>query len=92
MENQYDFKLIDGIFSPTDAGKVLTTLINNKINYHNLEDFSNHIRFNNDLKHSKKRVMELNQSTEDIKKILELAESNGFNLLVKSTIDIKFVK
>ncbi len=92
MENHYDFKLIDGVFAPSEAEKVLISLINNKINYHHLEDFSNHIRFNNDLSHSKKRVLELNQAKDGIKKVLELAKENGYNLSVNSTIEITFSK
>jgi hypothetical protein len=45
MEQDQNFKLIDGIFTE-EAEKVLTTLLNYKIDYHNREDFSNHIRFN----------------------------------------------
>lgn len=92
MENQYDFKLIDGDFTPSEAEKVLILLINNKINYHYLEDFSNHIRFNNNLLHSKKRVVALNQAKEEIKKILELAKKNEINVIINSTIEIKFSK
>lgn len=92
MENQYDFKLIDGDFTPLEAEKVLISLINNKINYHYLEDFSNHIRFNKNLLHSKKRVVALNQAKEEIKKILELAKKNEINVIINSTIEIKFSK
>jgi hypothetical protein len=47
METNKFFKLIEGVL-PQKKGNVLTTLINSKIDYHNLEDFSSHIRFNND--------------------------------------------
>jgi hypothetical protein len=52
MENQQIFKLIEGFYLRR-SGNVLTTLINSKIDYHNLEDFSSHIRFNNDISNSK---------------------------------------
>jgi hypothetical protein len=42
MEQDQNFKLIDGIFTAEEAEKVLTTLLNYKIDYHNREDFSNH--------------------------------------------------
>ena len=92
MDNQYNIKLIDSVFTPSEAEKVLLSLINNKINYHNLEDFSNHIRFNNTLSHSKKRVQELNEAKDEIDKIVELAKANGVNLTVNSFIEIKFSK
>jgi hypothetical protein len=53
MEQDQNFKLIDGIFTAEEAEKVLTTLLNYKIDYHNREDFSNHIRFNQSIEHSK---------------------------------------
>jgi hypothetical protein len=45
MQNKSEHKLIDGIFEPDEAKNMLNSLINNKINFHNLEDFSNSIRF-----------------------------------------------
>ncbi|MBK9224611.1 MAG: hypothetical protein IPO23_08295 [Flavobacterium sp.] len=92
MDNQYRIKLIDSVFTPSEAGKVLISLINNKINYHNLEDFSNHIRFNNDLSHSKKRVQELNLAKDEIDRIVELAKNEGLNLSINSVIEIKLSK
>lgn len=92
MENHYDFKLIDGVFEPSDAEKVLISLINNKINYHHLEDFSNHIRFNDNLSHSKKRVQELHQTKEDLKKLIDQAKEKGYHLTVNSTIEITLSK
>lgn len=84
------YQLIDNTFSPAEAEKVLIKLINSKINYHNLEDFSNHIRFNNDPIHSKKRIQELNETKEKIKELIAIAEQKGVNLIVNSTIEISF--
>ena len=39
MENKLTIKLIEGNFLPNEAGKVLFSLINSKIDYHNLEHF-----------------------------------------------------
>jgi len=90
MENQQVFKLIEGVFTSEEAGDVLTKLINSKIDHHNLEDFSSHIRFNNDISNSKKRLLELNETKEEIKKLLKVAEGKGLNLFIKSTIEISF--
>lgn len=88
MKNEQVLKLIDGVFSPQAAEKVLTTLINSKINYHNLEDFSNHIRFNKDIAHSKKRIAELNEEKEKIKNLLEYATANSLDVVVNSLVEI----
>ncbi|MFQ3173114.1 MAG: hypothetical protein ACI9WT_000089 [Flavobacterium sp.] len=90
MKNQQVFKLIDGVFTSEEAGSVLTTLINSKIDYHNLEDFSSQIRFNKDVSNSKNRLQELNETKEEIKKLLGAAEVKGLNLVIKSTIEISF--
>ena len=71
MKNNQEIKLIDGIFSVEDADKVITKLINYKIDYHIREDFSNHIRFNNNIEHSNIRVEELNQTIIAFKRFIK---------------------
>lgn len=90
MENQREFKLIDGIFSAEEARNILTALFNYKIDYHNKEDFSNHIRFNKDISHSKKRIQELTEAKKNIKEMLENSKANPKNLVIKSNISISF--
>lgn len=92
MENNKEYKLIDGIFSSEDAEKVLTALFNYKIDYHNREDFSNHIRFNNDIEHSKKRISELTASKEALKELFSNTKLNNLNLVINGTISIEVVK
>ena len=58
MKNETVFKLINGVFSQEEATNVLTALFDYKIDYHIKEDFSNHIRFNQDITHSEKRIQE----------------------------------
>lgn len=92
MEGTQNFKLIDGVFSPTEAKKLIISLINNKINYHNLEDFSNHVRFNDNLSHSQKRILELQETKDEISNLIAFAEKQGFQLKINSTIEINIIK
>lgn len=92
MENNQEFKLIDGTFSIEDADRVLTTLLNYKIDYHNREDFSNHIRFNKDIEHSKKRIQELTETKEQIKNLIKNSKSEDIKFVIKSNISIELVK
>jgi hypothetical protein len=92
MEDNQIFKLIDGSFSIEDAEKVLTTLLNYKIDYHNREDFSNHIRFNKAIEHSKKRIQELTETKEQIKKLIQNSKSEDLKFVIKSTISIELEK
>lgn len=92
MENIQNFKLIDGTFTSEDAEKVLTALFNYKIDYHNREDFSNHIRFNKDIEHSKKRITELTKTKEAIQLLVAKSKSDNFNLVINSTVTISLEK
>ncbi len=85
-----NFKLIDGIFTSEDADQVVTALINYKIDYHNREDFSNHIRFNHEIAPSKVRIQELMATKEDIKQVIASAKGKNKKLVIKGTISIHF--
>jgi len=88
MENEQNFKLIEGIFHPLEAQKLLMEMINTKINFHNLDAFSNHIRFNTSISNSKSRVNELNETAEKIKSLIQYAQANNLELEIKSNISI----
>ena len=92
MKNNQEFKLIDGTFSIEDANKVLTTLLNYKIDYHNREDFSNYIRFNKNLEHSKKRIQELTEAKEQIRSLILNSETEDIKFVIKSNISIEIEK
>ena len=89
MKDNTEFKLIDGVFSLEDADRVLTTLINYKIDYHNREDFSNHIRFNKDIEHSKKRIQELTETKDQIKNIINNSKLGDPKFIIKGNITIE---
>ena len=92
MKNNQEFKLIDGTFSIEDANRVLTTLLNYKIDYHNREDFSNHIRFNKNIEHSKKRIQELTEVKEQIRSLILNCETEDIKFVIKSNISIEIEK
>jgi hypothetical protein len=76
MNKNLDFKLVNGTFNADDAKTVVNSLIESKINHHNLEDFSNSIRFNSDSSHSKKRIIELNEINTKLNEIIAEAGKN----------------
>lgn len=86
-----NYKLIDGEFSPEEAKKILLSILNSKIDFHNLYAFSNHIRFDNDLNISKKRIGELNVTKEEIIELIEKGIQDGHNFRIKSSIDIELI-
>ena len=90
-QKEQEFKLIEGQFYPDEAMNVLMTLFNSKINYHQLESFSNQIRSGGDVSSSQKRIQSLKDSMETIKAILNQADLEGKQLKIEGLIQITFV-
>jgi hypothetical protein len=88
MQNLKEFKLIDGVFTSAEATQVLTALLNYKVDYHNREDFSNHIRFNKDPEHSTSRIEQLVQSKKDLDTFLDQLNEQNLQLKIDGTITI----
>jgi hypothetical protein len=89
MEKKQDFTFIDGVFTFDDADKLLIALLNYKIDYHNREDFSNHIRFNQEMTHSKVRIQELIATKDEIKQVIASAKEKNKKLVINSTLTIR---
>ena len=90
MANQQKLKLIEGVFSPQEAIKLISSLIQSKINFHKLDDFSNHIRYNKEIESSKNRIVELNQTLEEFKTMALEAKKLNKKLVLNSFINIDF--
>ena len=89
MKQLYAIDLINSYFSKEEATELILSLINYKIDYHNREDFSNHIRFNNNIEHSNIRVEELNQTIIAFKKFIKEHTDNPTKFKIKSFISIE---
>jgi hypothetical protein len=89
MVKTEEYKLIEGTFPAADASKILLEIINNKINYHNLQIFSIQERFNGDASHSEKRVKELLKISKALKKTLAAAEKKGSMVEIYCPINIR---
>jgi hypothetical protein len=92
MKNESQHKLIEGVFDPNEAKTLLNSLINNKISFHSLEDFSSQIRFNKDTNHSKKRIEELNKMKALIEEMIIQAETEKHTLEIECMIKISVNK
>ena len=87
-----EYKLVNGEFSAEEAQKIIMALINSKIDFHNLFAFSNHIRFNNDVNASKKRIEELNLVKDEMIELIKKGSQDGYNFRIKSSISIELIK
>ncbi|WP_310560465.1 hypothetical protein [Flavobacterium sp.] len=87
-----EFKLVEGEFNATEALNILMSLFNSKIDYHQLDSFSNHIRHGADMSFSKNRIQVLSQSIDSIKEIVKEANSKGKKLKIDGIIQISLVE
>ena len=92
MENKHILKLIDGKFIPSEAREVLFDLISSKINYHQMEMFSNEERFGKDESNSESRIEQLKDVRRRLKEIIDYTSKKGLSLKIESFIDITFIK
>ncbi len=93
MENSHSFKLVQGKFTPEEAGKVLYSLIQNKINYHNTEILSQQIRFGfgKDVSRAEQRIVNLQKINGSLVDFLKEVGSEGKSLEISGDFEIKVV-
>ena len=91
MNETSQYQLIDGLFEPQEAGKILFTLVGNKINYHTMEILSIKERYNGDVSNSEKRVEELKNISKALRTLIDNAIEQKKQLQINSVIEIKFV-
>ena len=92
MENKHDIKIIDGVFTPLEAGRLLSAIITSKINYHRIDAFSNEERLGYDPVRSQRRVEFLRDANKSIKQIMEYAFREGYSVNLSGSIEIKLEK
>ena len=83
-----EIKLIEGNFTPREARRVLSTVINSKINYHKIENLSEQERTGVDVSNSRNRVDYLNKANEEVIELIHKATSEYKNFEISATISI----
>lgn len=92
MEQKRSFKLVEGIFTCTEATEVLFSLINSKIKFHELKSLGNKERFGTGDHPSSQRSTELKRILEEIRTLIARAEKEGVNLNISGDIVISYSK
>jgi hypothetical protein len=87
----YELKLVEGQYTPLEAKKILLGLINSKINFHQLENFSNEIRFNENTAHSRIRIELLTDALENITALIAYSTLNNMQFKIDGSIQISLV-
>ncbi len=79
------FSLIKGKFSAPEAAKVLLSLFDYKINYHNMEVFSLRERNPNaEMIRHEQRLSELKQARMELNQLLSASDSQNIQLSIKA--------
>lgn len=88
MKKKEIIELIQGTFKPDEAREVLLQLINNKINFHNLKNWSSHERFGKPDAYSEQRLKKLEESRKKVEKFISDLDDGEHTITINSTIEI----
>ena len=88
MNDTEKFQITDGTFTPPEASRVLLSLVQSKMDYHRLEQFSNEVRLGRDPSHSEKRLRELAKIESALKDFLASASEAKQKLQISGWIEI----
>lgn len=91
MEKTNLYTLIKGEFSPLAAQTILMELINQKINFHNVEILSERIKHGAANEHSEKRIDELTTTKNKIQALVAEAIKSNYQLKVDCEIKIELI-
>ena len=83
-----NFRLISGVFHPDEAHQLLMTLIEDKISFHQRNDWSRRERFGETDAAGVKRISEPRQTKADLVAMIEEATAAGMQLSISGNIEI----
>jgi len=84
-----EIKLIDGLFTPSEAADILNGVLDVKINFHKLQRLSRtEGNINDSCEFDTDRIVELIDSRQDAKSFLTDARLKGKKLKIESTVTI----
>lgn len=93
VATEQNIQLVEGTFTPSEASHVITSLIDEKINFHKLKRISlceGDETSNTD--YEDQRVVELYNEMKIAKSYISQARKEGYNLMINGTLEITFVK
>ena len=92
MKNTKELTLMNGNYSSDEAREILFNLFSNKINFHQMKNFSSQERLGKESKTALKRIAQLKKSMLLASKILDKAKKNNETLEILSEIKITLSK
>jgi hypothetical protein len=86
-------RLVDGQFTPSEASDVVSSLINEKINFHKIQRLGMFIHDEDqDAAELNGRVQELIEERKKAKAIIAEARAKGYNVKINGILEITFEK
>ncbi len=89
-ETTKNITLIKGNFSAAEAKDILITLLNNKINFHQMKNFGLIERFGKPEYGSQSRIDELKRNRDELTQLFKEAEESDVTFSIDSIIQIRF--
>ncbi|MEZ5501409.1 MAG: hypothetical protein R3E50_01680 [Halioglobus sp.] len=86
--NKTSYSLIKGVFPPDQANHLLMTLIQDKLSFHQRNNWSRRERFGESEPEGTKRMEELRQTKADLTALIEKAAGEGMELNINCDIEI----
>lgn len=91
LVNKQTEDLVRGEYSAVEAREIVSNLISQKINFHNLRDFSSYERYGKPDENSVKRIAELKESRKLMLEIIDAAKEEGKTVIINSNITIELI-
>ena len=88
MKKTETIELIKGTFTPNEAREIILQMLNSKINFHNLKNFSSRERFGKPDADSEQRLRNLNESRNKVKSLILESIDEEKKLIINSSIEI----
>lgn len=82
------YRLIGGVFHPDQANQLLMTLIQDKLSFHQRNNWSRRERFGESDAVGTKRMGELRQTKADLAALIAEARTEGMELTINCNIEI----
>ena len=88
MKKTETIEFIKGTFTPIEARELLLQLLTDKINFHNLKNWSSNERFGKPHAYSEQRLKSLKESRKKVETLFPKSNSEEKSITINSIIEI----
>jgi hypothetical protein len=88
MKKTETIELVKGTFTPDEAREILFQLLDSKINFHNVKNWSSRERFGKPDADSERRLRHLRESRKKVETLVSKSINEEKNITLNSSIEI----